>query len=50
MRQAGAHTVAQDQASCVVFGMPGAAIELEAAEQVQPLNRIARALLELVGR
>jgi two-component system chemotaxis response regulator CheB len=50
MRQAGARTIAQDQASCVVFGMPGAAIELEAAEQVQPLNRIARALLELVGR
>lgn len=50
MRQAGAHTIAQDQASCVVFGMPRAAIELEAAEQVQPLNRIARALLDLVGR
>lgn len=37
----GARTIAQDQASCVVFGMPRAAIELGAAREVLPLDRIA---------
>jgi two-component system chemotaxis response regulator CheB len=41
MRQAGARTVAQDEASCVVFGMPREAIRLGAAEVVVPLDGIA---------
>ena len=41
MRQAGARTIAQDEASCVVFGMPREAILLGAAGQVLPLDRIA---------
>jgi two-component system, chemotaxis family, protein-glutamate methylesterase/glutaminase len=45
MRQRGAHTVAQDEASCVVFGMPREAIALGAAEKVLPLDQIAPALL-----
>jgi len=45
IRQAGAHTIAQDEASCVVFGMPREAIQLGAAGQVLPLDRIAAALL-----
>jgi two-component system chemotaxis response regulator CheB len=40
----GARTIAQDQASCVVFGMPRAAIELGAAGEVLPLSRIAPAI------
>jgi two-component system chemotaxis response regulator CheB len=40
----GAHTIAQDQASCVVFGMPRAAIQLGAARKVLPLERIAPAI------
>jgi two-component system chemotaxis response regulator CheB len=40
----GARTIAQDQASCVVFGMPRAAIELGAAREVLPLARIASAI------
>lgn len=40
----GARTIAQDQASCVVFGMPRAAIELGAAGEVLPLDRIAPAV------
>jgi two-component system chemotaxis response regulator CheB len=40
----GARTIAQDQASCVVFGMPRAAIELGAAREVRPLSRIADAI------
>ncbi|MBV8728818.1 MAG: chemotaxis response regulator protein-glutamate methylesterase [Acidobacteriia bacterium] len=45
MRQAGAHTFAQDEASCVIFGMPREAIQLGAAEKVLPLDRIAPSLL-----
>jgi len=40
MHDAGAKTVAQDEASCVVFGMPKEAIKLGAADQVLPLDRI----------
>jgi two-component system chemotaxis response regulator CheB len=47
MRRAGARTIAQDEKSCVVFGMPREAIGLGAAEVVLPLGRIARGLLEL---
>ncbi|HVO50717.1 MAG TPA: chemotaxis response regulator protein-glutamate methylesterase [Thermoanaerobaculia bacterium] len=45
MKLAGAHTIAQDEASCVVFGMPGAAIARGAVCEVQPLSRIAGAIL-----
>jgi two-component system chemotaxis response regulator CheB len=41
MKAAGAWTIAQDQASCVVFGMPNEAIKLGAVEQVLALERIA---------
>ena len=46
MRQAGAHTVAQDEQSCVVFGMPKEAIARGAAEKIVPLNRIAETLIQ----
>jgi two-component system chemotaxis response regulator CheB len=45
MRQAGARTIAQDEATCVVFGMPREAIALGAAEQVLPLPAVADAIL-----
>lgn len=41
MRDAGAHTLAQDEATSVVFGMPQAAIELDAADEVAALPEIA---------
>ena len=41
MRTAGAHTVAQDEATSVVFGMPKVAIEKGGAERVAPLDEIA---------
>ncbi|WP_126976381.1 chemotaxis-specific protein-glutamate methyltransferase CheB [Frigidibacter oleivorans] len=44
IRRAGGMTIAQDEASSVVWGMPGAAVDLGAACQVLPLDRIARAL------
>jgi two-component system chemotaxis response regulator CheB len=45
MREAGAHTLAQDEESCVVFGMPKAAIELGAAVEVVSLHGMANAVL-----
>ncbi|HEU4630511.1 MAG TPA: chemotaxis response regulator protein-glutamate methylesterase [Gemmatimonadaceae bacterium] len=45
MREAGARTIAQDEASCVVFGMPKEAIRLGAAGAVLPLDAIAPAAL-----
>jgi two-component system chemotaxis response regulator CheB len=45
MLAAGARTLAQDEASCVVFGMPRAAIELGAAERVVPLPHMAQAIV-----
>lgn len=47
MRQRGAATVAQDQRSCTVFGMPREAIRLGAAERVLPLAEIGPALVRL---
>jgi two-component system chemotaxis response regulator CheB len=41
MKNAGAYTIAQDEKSCVVFGMPKAAIERGAIKQVLPLQQIA---------
>lgn len=45
MRQAGAATIAQDEKTSVVFGMPKEAIELGAADEVLPLSQIAAAML-----
>ncbi|MEQ5814265.1 chemotaxis response regulator protein-glutamate methylesterase [Marinobacter sp. NFXS11] len=44
MRQAGAHTIAQDQETSVVFGMPREAIEIGAAMEVLPLESMAEAI------
>lgn len=41
MRDAGARTIAQDEATCVVYGMPKEAISLDAADMVLPLQEIA---------
>jgi two-component system chemotaxis response regulator CheB len=47
IRQAGGRTMVQDEASCVVFGMPKAAIDLGAVQHVLPPARILRHLLAL---
>jgi two-component system chemotaxis response regulator CheB len=44
LRRAGARTIAQDEATCVVYGMPREAALLGAAEQILPLGEIGRAL------
>jgi len=45
MREAGARTIAQDEATCIVYGMPRKAVEMGAAGQVLPLPQIAQAML-----
>lgn len=50
LKRAGAMTLAQDESSCIVFGMPKAAIEIGAAERVLPLNQIAPALAAIANR
>ena len=45
MHDAGARTIAQDEASCVVFGMPNEAIKLGAVDLTLPLDEIAGAIV-----
>ncbi|ASB48336.1 protein-glutamate methylesterase/protein-glutamine glutaminase [Alkalitalea saponilacus] len=47
MKKAGAFTIAQDEASCVVFGMPHEAIKLDAHSKILPLDSIATAVLKV---
>ncbi len=48
LRAAGAHTIAQDEQSCVVYGMPRAAVETGGASEVLALDRIGDRLRELL--
>ena len=48
MKEGGAHTIAQDEASCVVFGMPKEAIKLGGADKVMPLIEISKYIMTKV--
>lgn len=48
MREAGAHNLAQDEASCVVYGMPKEAVAAGAVHEVLPLERIGARLNEWI--
>jgi two-component system chemotaxis response regulator CheB len=48
MKNAGAKTIAQDEKTCVVFGMPKEAIKLGAADKVLPLDHIASEIVRMV--
>lgn len=50
MKRAGASTIAQDEATCVVFGMPKEAIDRGAVDEILPLHRIPRAILDRAAR
>ena len=50
MRDRGAPTLGQDEATSTVYGMPQAAFALDAVERQLPINDIAQAVLGLVGR
>jgi two-component system chemotaxis response regulator CheB len=47
MKEAGASTIAQDEKSCVVFGMPKEAIKLNAADKILSLEQIADHMLRI---
>jgi two-component system chemotaxis response regulator CheB len=50
LHDGGARTIAQDEASCVVFGMPKEAIKLGAVDEILPLDRVADAILRFDAR
>jgi two-component system chemotaxis response regulator CheB len=49
MKEAGATTIAQDEKSCVVFGMPQEAIKRSAVDRIVPLESIAGHILKSCG-
>ena len=49
MRHAGARTLGQDEASCVVYGMPKAAYDIGAVERQLPLTGMAAAMMKMVS-
>jgi two-component system, chemotaxis family, protein-glutamate methylesterase/glutaminase len=50
MKEAGAKTIAQDEASCVVFGMPKEAIKLGGVDKIVPLDRIASEIVHFINQ
>ncbi|WP_027856649.1 protein-glutamate methylesterase/protein-glutamine glutaminase [Marinobacterium jannaschii] len=50
LRKAGAYTVAQDEQSSLVWGMPGSAVKMNAAVQVKPLSRIASVIMDQISK
>ena len=48
MKNAGARTVAQDEKSCIVFGMPKEAIKQGAVEKVVPLTSVGKTVLRMI--
>lgn len=49
MREAGAYTIAQNEETCVVYGMPQEAVKLNAAEKILPLDEISRELVRKIS-
>jgi two-component system, chemotaxis family, protein-glutamate methylesterase/glutaminase len=50
LHDAGGRTIAQNEETCVVFGMPKEAIKLQAVDDIMPLENIARAILQFDSR
>ena len=50
LRNQGHHTIAQDEASSAVYGMPKAAAALNAAVEILPISRIAASVVSEVGK
>jgi len=48
IKDAGGNTIAEDQSTCVVFGMPRAAIELGCVDEIVPLPQIAQTILKMI--
>jgi two-component system chemotaxis response regulator CheB len=49
MKEGGARTIAQDEESCVVFGMPKEAIKLNAIDRVAPLGQIPNEIIQMIN-
>jgi two-component system chemotaxis response regulator CheB len=49
MKKAGSHTFAQDEASCVVFGMPKEAIALGGVDEIVPLGDMAKRVMDYLA-
>ncbi len=49
LRHSGWKTIAQDQATSVVWGMPGAAVQMQAADRVLPVDQIGPAISEFMN-
>jgi two-component system chemotaxis response regulator CheB len=49
MKEAGSYTIGQDEASCVVYGMPKAAFEMGAVAKQLPLDSIAAEIMRRIG-
>ncbi len=50
IKATGGYSIAQDESSCVVYGMPKAVVDAGLADEVRPLNKIAEAIVEAVRR
>ena len=50
LHDGGARTIAQNEETCVVFGMPKEAIKLQAVDDILPLDQMARAILQFDSR
>lgn len=50
IKATGGYSIAQDENSCVVYGMPKAVVDAGLADEIRPLNRIAEAIVEAVRR
>jgi len=48
MKNSGAPTIAQDEKTCVVFGMPKEAIKMGAADRIVPLPHISAAIIDML--
>ena len=49
MKKHGAYTIAQDEKSCIVFGMPKEAIKLDAVDKIVPLNKVAKTIVSALN-
>ncbi|MCS7253285.1 MAG: chemotaxis response regulator protein-glutamate methylesterase [Armatimonadota bacterium] len=50
IKEKGGRCIVQDESSCLIFGMPKAAIELGVVDEIVPIDRMAERLAQLVGR
>ena len=50
IKAAGGYSIAQDEPTCVVYGMPKAVVDAGLADEIKPVENIAQAIVEAVKR